>query len=477
MNRIRCVFAVIGILTGIPAGAQPVTDPVADLFTPRPPTPAGAEQTPAVLRPPEPRTGNPQVPPGAARALVFRPPLALKSGDRVLFLGDAVLEAEADFGYLETRMDTHYPNLRLTFRNLSRSPHNRLREADPAPLAADPAWLGPLLEEVRAVQPTVVVVSYGTAAAGLGADRLPAFTNVCGRVLHALRTYNPHRPPHLILLGPLSYAPPENGAFADITNRNATFQLFADAARDLAMSLNADYVDLFAFSRAEVLGGLRAAERGSPRPRFTEDGLRPTAHGLRRLTLALDRGLRWPGNLWRWGLMADGKWRDGGFGARIRTHERRDDSVKVVFTEERLPTPPPPVEIARDETYEGYEPLAYMQVRNLKEGLYELRVDGRTVRTGTHADWHRYCTLQRGPSWDQAEEFRRTVVEKNRAWERWWATQRDRPADAREAPPAEVTELEARLAPLKQPREHTYEIVRVGDAPAGTPSNANIVAP
>lgn len=477
MNRIRCVFAVIGILTGIPAGAQPVTDPVADLFTPRPPTPAGAEHTPAVLRPLEPRADTPLVPPAQGRALVFRTPLALKLGERVLFLGDAVLEAEADYGYLETRMDTHYPHLRFTFRNLSRSPHNRLREADPAGLAEDPAWLAPLLEEVRAVQPTVVVVSYGTAAAGLGPDRLAAFTNVCGRVLHALRTYNTNQPPHLILLGPLSYAPPEGATFADLTNRNATFQLFADAARDLAMSLNADYVDLFTFTRAEVLGGLRAAERGTPRPRLTEDGLRPTAHGQRRLSLALDRGLRWPGNLWRWGLMADGQWRDGGFGARIRTHQRRDDYVKVVFTEERLPTPPSPVEIARDESYEGYEPLAYMQVRNLKEGLYELRVDGRTVLTGTHADWHRYCTLQRGPSWDQAEEFRRTVVEKNRAWESWWAAQRDRPADPREAPPAGVAELEARLAQLKQPREHTYEIVRVGDAPAGTPSNASVVAP
>lgn len=477
MNQLRCVLVVMGILTNISANAQPVTDPVADIFTPRPPTPAGAEQSPAVLRPPEPRAASPLLSPGSAHALVFRPPFALRPGDRVLFLGDAVLEAEADFGYLETRMDTHYPHGQFTFRNLSRSPHNRLREADPAPAEADPAWLPALLEEVQALQPSVVVLSYGTAAAWRGADRLATFTNVYGRVLQELQARNPNPPRRLVLLGPLSYAPPEGGSLADITNRNATFQLFADAARDLAIRFNADFVDLFTFSRSEVLGALHAAQRGTPRPRFTEDGLRPTAHGLRRLSLALDRGLRWPGNLWRWGLMADGRWRDGGFGARIRTHERRDDYVKVVFTEERLPTPPPPVEIARDEVYEGYEPLAYMQVRNLKQGLYELRVGGRTVLTGTHADWHRYCTLQRGPSWDQAEEFRRTVVEKNRAWESGWTAQGDRPAAQREVSSPQVAELEARLAQLKQPREYPYEIVRVGDAPAGTPANTQVVAP
>jgi hypothetical protein len=271
----------------------------------------------------------------------------------------------------------------------------------------------------------------------------------------------------------MSFEPAGEATFAEITNRNAGHQLFDEAALPLALDYNADYVELFRFTRGEVLGALRAAERGHPRPRLTEDGVRPTAHGLRRLALALDRGLRWQGNLWRWGLMADGKWRDGGFGAVIRSHERRDDYVKVVFTEERLPTPPAPVEIPRDESYENYEPLAFMQVRALRSGLYELRVDGRPVLTGTHADWHRYLTLQQGPSWDQAEALRRTIVEKNRLWETGWTARRERPAD----PDPRLAELEARIRELKRPREHTYEIVRIGEAPPGTPDLSNVRAP
>lgn len=474
MNRIRYVVGVIGLWGRLALGAQPVTDPVAELFTPPPPSPPGVADTPAVLRPPEPAAAAPAAVPGVGRAMMFRPPFVLRPGDRVLFLGDALLVAEAEYGYLETRLDSHYPGSGFTFRNLSRSPHNRLREPDPRVAAADTNWLAPLLDEVRAVHPTVVLLSYGTAAAARGAECLPAFTNVYRRVLHGLKALGSNTPPRLVLLGPLSYEPAGAATIADITNRNATFQLFDEAAFQLTVEHNAEYVELFRFSRGEVVGALRAADRGQPRPRLTVDGVQPTAHGLRRLSLALDRGLHWPGNIWRWGLMADGKWRDGGFGAVIRSHERREDYVKVVFTEERLPTPPAPVELVPEE---GWEPVAYMQVRSLKDGLYELRVDGQPVLTGTHADWHRYRTLQQGPSWEQAEQLRRTIVEKNRLWETWWAAQRDRPAAQRAEPHPRLAELEARLRELKRPREHTYEIVRISDAPPGTPDLSNVRAP
>lgn len=477
MNRIRCILGVLGIWAGFFPLAQPVTDPVADLFSPPPPLPPGAADLPAVLRPPEPQAARPAPLPTNARATVFRPPFALRSGDRVLFLGDALLEAEAEYGYLETRLDTHYPISHFTFRNLSRSPHNRLRDADPRAAAADTHWMDALLEEARALSPSVVVLSYGTAAAGLGADCLPAFTNVYQRLLAGLRALHTNAPPRLVLLGPLSYEPGPGGALADVTNRNAIVQLFDEAAWQTALQFNAEYVELLRFTQGEVLGALRAAERGQPRPRLTQDGVRPTAHGLRRLSLALDRGLRWPGNIWRWGLMADGKWRDGGFGAVIRSHERRDDYVKVLFTEERLPTPPPPVELPRDEAYESYERVAFMQVRALKDGLYELRVDGQPVLTATHADWHRYQILQRGPSWDQAEALRRAIVEKNRLWEAWWTAQRDRPAEQRTDPDPHIAEREAHLLELKRPREHTYEIVRIGDAPPGTPDLSTVRSP
>lgn len=473
MRRICCELVVAGWLLSWNVLAQPLQDPITDLFTPRPPTPSGAEDQPAVLRPPEPRPGGPVALPGASRPQP-RPPFAFKPGERVLFLGDAILEAEADYGYFETRLDSHYPGSTFTFRNLSRSPHNRLRDADPASAAADSAWLAALLAEARVVEPSLVVLSYGTAAARRGPEALSAFTNVYHRLLDGLLSLNTNAPPRLVVLSPLSFDPPEGATYAEVTNRVAAMLPFAEAAWAAATNRNAEFVDLFSLSRGEVFAGLRAAESGTPRPRLTEDGVRPTPFGARRLSFAFERGLRWPGNTWRFGLMADGSWRSGGFGARIRNHTRADDYVRVIFTEERLPTPNPLVEVNVEKES---QPLCYIQVRGLKPGQYELRVDGRGILTGTHADWHRYEIICRGPSWDQAEELRQTIMKKNRAWETWWARQRDRAADQREAPDPQIAELEARIARGKQPVERTYEIVRTGDAPPGTPDTSAIAAP
>jgi lysophospholipase L1-like esterase len=371
-------------------------------------------------------------------------------------------------------VESHFPAESFTFRNLSRSPHNRLRDADPAPAAADSGWLAPLLAEARAVEPSLVVLSYGTAAAHRGPEALPAFTNVYHRLLDGILSLNTSAPPRLVILSPLSFDPPEGATYAEVTNRIAAMLPFAEAAWAAATNRNAEFVDLFGLSRGEVFASLRAAESGNPRPRLTKDGVRPTPFGARRLSFAIDPGLRWPGNNWRFGLMADGSWRDGGFGARIRNHTRADDYVRVIFTEERLPTPNPLVEVNLEKES---QPLCYIQVRGLKPGQYELRVDGRAILTGTHADWHRYEIICRGPSWDQAEELRQTIMKKNRAWEAWWVRQRDRTADQREAPDPQIAELEARIARSKKPVERTYEIVRTGDAPAGTPDTSATAAP
>src|SRR5260221_3019918 len=46
-------------------------------------------------------------------------PFEIKNGDRVLFLGDTLLEREGTYGYLETRMHEQFPDRHFIVRNLS----------------------------------------------------------------------------------------------------------------------------------------------------------------------------------------------------------------------------------------------------------------------------------------------------------------------------------------------------------------------
>ena len=90
-------------------------------------------------------------------------PFEIKDGDRVLFLGDTLLEREGTYGYLETRMAEQFPDRKFTVRNLAFSADTPLGWSR---ASFDPAAKGfeRLKEQLALVQPTVVFLGYGMAA-------------------------------------------------------------------------------------------------------------------------------------------------------------------------------------------------------------------------------------------------------------------------------------------------------------------------
>ena len=87
----------------------------------------------------------------------------IKDGDRVLFLGDTLLEREGTYGYLETRMAEQFPDRRFTVRNLAFSADTPLGWSR---ASFDPPAKGfeRLKEQLALVKPTVVFLGYGMAA-------------------------------------------------------------------------------------------------------------------------------------------------------------------------------------------------------------------------------------------------------------------------------------------------------------------------
>ena len=90
-------------------------------------------------------------------------PFEIREGDRVVLLGDALLERENTYGYLETRMHEQFPDRKFTVRNLSwagDTPRGWSRAS------FDPPEKGfeRLKEAIALVKPTVVFLGYGMAA-------------------------------------------------------------------------------------------------------------------------------------------------------------------------------------------------------------------------------------------------------------------------------------------------------------------------
>ncbi len=91
------------------------------------------------------------------------PKFELRDGDRVLLLGDALLERENTLGFLEARMHAAFPDVKFTVRNLSwagDTPKGWSRASFDAPAKGYER----LKEQIALVKPTVVFLGYGMAA-------------------------------------------------------------------------------------------------------------------------------------------------------------------------------------------------------------------------------------------------------------------------------------------------------------------------
>lgn len=89
--------------------------------------------------------------------------LEIQDGDRVLLIGDVLIERENNYGYLEARIRREFPGRNFAVRNLGYS--------GDSPLGASRASFDPvdkgvesLKEQLAVVKPTVAILGYGMAA-------------------------------------------------------------------------------------------------------------------------------------------------------------------------------------------------------------------------------------------------------------------------------------------------------------------------
>jgi len=118
-----------------------------------------------------------------------------------------------------------------------------------------------------------------------------------------------------------------------------------------------------------------------------------------------------------------------------------------------------------------------LRVRELAPGKYVLKVDGKPVRTATADEWQAGIVLKAGPTFDQVEKLRQTIIEKNRLYFHRWRPQNEtylfgfrkheQGQNAREIPLFDplVEVKEKEIAKLRHPVSHTYQLDRVTDHP------------
>ena len=174
------------------------------------------------------------------------PPIALRSGDRIVFIGGAFVEGEYRVGLIETALTLAHPDKRLTFRNLGWSGDTVRGEA--RAYFGEPAeGYKALLTSVSDVRPDLVFLAYGANESFAGEEGLAAFAAQYERLLNDLAS--PGR--RIVLMTPL----PADAATtplppATVTARNQMLARYAAVVMSLATSRGLASLDLFSAMRA-----------------------------------------------------------------------------------------------------------------------------------------------------------------------------------------------------------------------------------
>jgi putative heme-binding domain-containing protein len=250
-------------------------------------------------------------------------PFRIAPGDRVLFMGDGLLEREGSAAALEWRMTRSASGIPFTSRNLSFS-------AD-LPTGVSRASFGPaasgmerVREQLELVKPTVAVLGFGMAASleemtyaakdpNLNADptrygsefSASKFKADLGALMDEIQKASGGKPVRFVLLAPLRHEDlrGQRPGLPDPAAHNALLSGYTTALRELASARGARFVDTAA-----------VVQRAGDSP-LTDNGIHPSTKGLEVWAERIAAELGWSGGA------------EGGRGSELRKALQRKNEL------------------------------------------------------------------------------------------------------------------------------------------------------
>jgi putative heme-binding domain-containing protein len=184
--------------------------------------------------------------PGLGNGSILGDELTFRDSERIVLLGDGLIEQEQYHGWIELAMTTAMPDKDLTFRNLGwngDTPHGASRLGLSLVQAGygkeDEGWKQ-LVKQIELVKPTVVILGYGMASSleePFSDTAMVGFLSEYEELLGAIRKTNPRV--RFVFLSPIT----PTGKPAGTKARHAS-DIFADFIKSLAAVEKSPFVDL-----------------------------------------------------------------------------------------------------------------------------------------------------------------------------------------------------------------------------------------
>ena len=298
------------------------------------------------------------------------PQLELRDGDRVVFLGDTLIEREQYHGWVELMLTARFPERNVTFRNLGWSGDTpagdsrfglSLLQAGKEP--ANEGWTQ-LVKQIEDAKPTVVFVGYGMAASFEGEVGREKFRADYLRLLDTIAKVSPGA--RIVLVGTVRH---ENlgTPWADPARHNAELERTSAVVRDIAAQRSATF-----FPVHEALRGpMDRAVAGSGSGKLTDNGIHLNSSGYRVVAEALEDTL--------FGAGQPGAWRKSAAAEPLRQailrknewffHRSRPANMAYIFGFRKREQGNNAAEVLKFDGFVADEEKRIAQLRLLKPGL------------------------------------------------------------------------------------------------------------
>jgi len=321
---------------------------------------------------------------------------------RIAFVGNTLFERAAEHGYLEAELTRLWPKTDIVFRNLGWAgdtvqgdarvefgPNERSRQAwqRPGGSAGDYGY-EKLLRQIRDAQPHVLLIGYGSNVAFQGESGLGRFQQGLNRLLRALEPTEIR----IVLVTP----PPREIrqlAQAELAEQNRWLQRVSEHLQRVAEDRGHLLVDLF---RAWPRPG---DETSNP---LTDNGIHLNAAGYQRLAAIVIDQLDLVPEPWKLRVHADGSLIEAA-GTQVQTIAKTPHGLRMSVTDDRLPG------LHR-------QALRIVHFEGLPPGMFILNIDGRPVARSSAQDWAAGTLVDAGPEFDQVQQLRDVILEKNRLY-------------------------------------------------------------
>lgn len=313
--------------------------------------------------------------PLVAASTAFAQSAPLQPGERIVLLGNALIEHERLHGYIETRLRRHAPGAKIIVRNLGWAGDTIRGEARSGGFQ-NPEGMPRLIKEVKELKPTIIFVGYGMNESFAGIEGLAGFLQGYDKLLGDLATTKAR----LIILSP-TWHEDLGRPLPDPTEHNKALVAYTAALRTLAEKRKLPFIDLH--------HALAAAKTATPTHALTSNGILLNELGYWHMAAAIEKQL-------------------GSTDADERVGFRWTDKDLAPTL---LMAPPQP----------GTTPAqALVVLQGLPAGRHTLKLSGVELTTAAASDWEKGVRLPAAPFIEDIEALRKSIVMRNDLFFRGW---------------------------------------------------------